>query len=681
MECLWAEALDPGDSAATPLAQPPPPPSAQTPPPPSPSEPNPLSSTTPATPSLPEVPPSPCPVQPDVVPPRAAFKSAAQAPAGRPGHRFQELLLRDFYSTAAPLLLGVPLPKPGTLWLTPSFSSAPTTLNSNQVSNILSFCLTSPPVVLKARSIRPFLFHVLVASENVARFIALRGHLRLGSMEVDVHGDEARAAAAADRLAGPAFNAPQRSPTVTLSHPVASLAKSGGQSIHARAAQNASSRRPYLLKLCTPGSPSLPPLLPLPMHATSGGAADNGDPCIYRANNLALCGAPRPVQPASFLQAVLKPPQPTPVTAPRRFRASPNACYRCLAVDHHVKDCRDPVRCRRCGGYGHMVRNCRTPRSARLHWAVKRSPRNPGSPPPASHGVARPVPVVLHVPSRPASPPPSSSVLQSPTVDPINRVASSSANPPAPQLPPTAPPPREPASAPDTPLPRFGPVRPPARDLPCPFGNLRLVPGFPGFDSFFYGLVRPFPLAPLPRLPVILPSTVLEPWDPVPSTPLCSYSLLALPWHDVDNTMPAPPPSPAVQHLQPRRGRRPVGRPSPSGAPEASSGLPVAPDRLPQPRRSRGPAGRQPQRASSRLAARESGSFVDMTTKAVNRKALRESLVLCSSELKAQVSACRILKKKNPLMALDLSRLAKAACLDGPSRRAVAVAAATGRYP
>jgi len=63
-----------------------------------------------------------------------------------------------------------------------------------------------------------------------------------------------------------------------------------------------------------------------------------------------------------------------------------------------------------------------------------------------------------------------------------------------------------------------------------------------------------------------------------------------------------------------------------------------------------------------------------MTTKAVNRKALRESLVLCSSELKAQVSACRILKKKNPLMALDLSRLAKAACL-------VAVAAATGRYP
>lgn len=55
------------------------------------------------------------------------------------------MLLRDFYSTAASLLLGAPLPELGILWLTPSISSAPTTLNSNQVSNILSFYLTSLP--------------------------------------------------------------------------------------------------------------------------------------------------------------------------------------------------------------------------------------------------------------------------------------------------------------------------------------------------------------------------------------------------------------------------------------------------------------------------------------------------------------------------------------------------------
>jgi hypothetical protein len=70
-----------------------------------------------------------------------------------------------------------------------------------------------------------------------------------------------------------------------------------------------------------------------------------------------------------------------------------------------------------------------------------------------------------------------------------------------------------------------------------------------------------------------------------------------------------------------------------------------------------------------------------MTTKAIAHKALRECLAPCSEELKKQVSQRRILKKKNPLKALDLSRLAKAAELDSSARRAVAVAAATGRYP
>jgi len=71
-----------------------------------------------------------------------------------------------------------------------------------------------------------------------------------------------------------------------------------------------------------------------------------------------------------------------------------------------------------------------------------------------------------------------------------------------------------------------------------------------------------------------------------------------------------------------------------------------------------------------------------MTSKAVSRKASQESLAPCSDELKKQVTSSRVvLKKKNPLKALDLSRLAKAAGLDGSRRRAVAVAAATGRYP
>lgn len=69
-----------------------------------------------------------------------------------------------------------------------------------------------------------------------------------------------------------------------------------------------------------------------------------------------------------------------------------------------------------------------------------------------------------------------------------------------------------------------------------------------------------------------------------------------------------------------------------------------------------------------------------MTTN-VNQKALRETLAPCSAELKLLVSARRIVKKKNPLKALDLSRLAKATGLDCTSRRAIVVAAATNRYP
>jgi hypothetical protein len=69
-----------------------------------------------------------------------------------------------------------------------------------------------------------------------------------------------------------------------------------------------------------------------------------------------------------------------------------------------------------------------------------------------------------------------------------------------------------------------------------------------------------------------------------------------------------------------------------------------------------------------------------MTAKAVSRKALRESLASCSADLRKQVATRRILKKKKPLAALDLTRLASAAGLVCADKRAVAVAAATGKF-
>lgn len=72
-----------------------------------------------------------------------------------------------------------------------------------------------------------------------------------------------------------------------------------------------------------------------------------------------------------------------------------HACFRCLALDHLVRDCRDPIRCHSCRGLGHRAREC----------AMSRSPRRrPTLPVPASrHAVYD---VALQ--PRPTSPPPPS---------------------------------------------------------------------------------------------------------------------------------------------------------------------------------------------------------------------------------------------------------------------------------
>lgn len=184
--------------------------------------------------------------------------------------------------------------------------------------------------------------------------------------------------------------------------------------------------------------------------------------------------------------------------------------------------------------------------------------------------------------------------------------------------------------------------------MPRPFGGLGRR--FPGFVTFFFGAILPFPLAPLPRLPIILPPQLfLGGESELDLAPLRSTPLLALPWY-ADSTSPPPPLSPVLGPgpAPMRRGRRPTVRP--------------------------------PQRASTRITARDTGAFVDSTARAVNRKAIRESLASCSDDLKKQVSSRRLLKRKNPLAALDLSRLAKAADLRCSDRRAVAVAAATGGF-
>jgi ubiquinone biosynthesis protein Coq4 len=72
----------------------------------------------------------------------------------------------------------------------------------------------------------------------------------------------------------------------------------------------------------------------------------------------------------------------------------------------------------------------------------------------------------------------------------------------------------------------------------------------------------------------------------------------------------------------------------------------------------------------------EPAGCLDMATKAIRRKALKDSLQSCSDGLKKQVRKRKLLKKKFALGNLDLRRLAKAAGLGCSDVDAVAVAVA-----
>lgn len=119
------------------------------------------------------------------------------AVALRPGFVFQELLLHDFYTTAAPLLLGRRLPAATAIWVTPTETVRQ---NHFQVRNVLTYHLAAPPVLLRARPVSQFMFAADVASPNVAAFAAVYSPYGSGSNRVTVHSTLARAVIEAERL-------------------------------------------------------------------------------------------------------------------------------------------------------------------------------------------------------------------------------------------------------------------------------------------------------------------------------------------------------------------------------------------------------------------------------------------------------------------------------------------------
>lgn len=83
-------------------------------------------------------------------------------------------------------------------------------------------------------------------------------------------------------------------------------------------------------------------------------------------------------------------------------------------------------------------------------------------------------------------------------------------------------------------LPHQGPAGPPPVLWAPVFGDL-VMRGLPGFNSFFTGVIQPFQLASLPRLPLVLSASAFGLVVAVERLPPLAAPLLALPWYDASS--------------------------------------------------------------------------------------------------------------------------------------------------
>lgn len=208
-------------------------------------------------------------------------------------------------------------------------------------------------------------------------------------------------------------------------------------------------------------------------------------------------------------------------------------------------------------------------------------------------------------------------------------------------------------------IPFFGPPPPPPpahnHGLLQPFGPAPPPPSPPPanndphdahyhqhfFNGAYLGLLpTAFPLPHLPAFPIIITLPTINTANT--AAPPQHTPLLALPWYD---TTTAASPPPTVTFL-----------------PQARRGGATAPKRVARkvPRTTM-----VAKRNSARLAAKDSGAFELMSTKAERLHKLRDDLSGCSKKLKKQVKKDGLLKKtKEPLTRRDLRSLASAAGLD-----------------
>lgn len=263
-------------------------------------------------------------------------------------------------------IVNAPSSPQGYLWITPPSRSS--RFNCFFISNLLSYHLVTPPDRLRATRISDFVFRAMVANRNVAKFITARGTLCLGSFVFTLHASMTIARQRAKSLEEEesAFNAAQPPASGELKNPVAASQTLSGRAARAElhscqtplAAGHPPGARilPYLSSAAASHTSSNTFVL---LEARRAGCEDSPHASSQCTNAFTALVTPPP---CSYRAALLTKANPPP-HARTRFTpiTSTHGCFRCLALDHQVRDCRDPTWSRNCGANGHRSYRCTMP--------------------------------------------------------------------------------------------------------------------------------------------------------------------------------------------------------------------------------------------------------------------------------------------------------------------------------
>ncbi|CAO2194895.1 unnamed protein product [Urochloa humidicola] len=346
----------------------------------------------------------------------------------RPGELTENRLLTDYHATAVPGAIAPAPPVP--IWVTPLSRDSRYSLTF--VRNMLNFSLTAKSSRLEVKRVGVLVFRVLVSCRNVAIALVVRGTIRMGSSELLPHLTRE----AADTAAKAAGKVEEQ---FTAAHQCAQPAN--GPQLLLRAARD--NTAPFTAKQNSKGkidqdftqavsaTPDVPPLAGAPTCCVDSGltqlAVTPGVNATHQAAAPYLRALQTPSKPPKTLAT-----RPTPIT-------STTGCFRCLAADHKVRDCRDPERCRNCRGYGHRTARCPMP-IARVLTPMPRH-RRPTIPNPSQRATVNAVPFSPRSTSPPpptAPPPPTPEHLHATLAaafDPLCLIPSSSSGEPDFELP------------------------------------------------------------------------------------------------------------------------------------------------------------------------------------------------------------------------------------------------------